>query len=182
MQFLKKDIRQRIINAAAQEFRQFGYANASIRNIAHTAEISLGNIYRYFSNKEALYLAILNPLSQICSAFISTQFDFDNVVSTSKKIVEFEVANDDHLSIVKQGSSEHFQLFLVELKTSLANKITEYLISKGKTQVAQQLVSSISSSYLYGLFPLFDGEIEDIYFKVEQFTVFYFQLLTERIS
>ena len=55
MQYLKTDVRNRILESAEEEFRQNGYLNASIRTIAENAGISLGNVYRYFSNKEALW-------------------------------------------------------------------------------------------------------------------------------
>ena len=49
MQYLKKEIKDRILASAVDEFKEHGFANASIRNIANNAEISLGNIYRYFA-------------------------------------------------------------------------------------------------------------------------------------
>ena len=64
MQYLKKEVREKILCAAVEEFKQYGYADASIRNIANNAEISLGNIYRYFTNKEALYFAVINPFME----------------------------------------------------------------------------------------------------------------------
>ena len=38
MQYLKKDIKDRIIAAAIEEFKFNGYSNASIRNIANNAD------------------------------------------------------------------------------------------------------------------------------------------------
>ncbi len=46
--------RARILSAAKQCFIENGLARTSMRNIAGEAEMSLGNIYRYFKNKEAL--------------------------------------------------------------------------------------------------------------------------------
>ena len=60
MQYLKDVVRTRIVNAAIAEFKEYGYSNASIRNIAETAAISLGNIYRYYENKEDAYLMQIN--------------------------------------------------------------------------------------------------------------------------
>ena len=65
MQYLKDVVRTRIINAAIAEFKEYGYSNASIRNIAEVANISLGNIYRYYENKEDLFLTIINPLTEM---------------------------------------------------------------------------------------------------------------------
>ena len=63
MQVLKKEIRESIINAAIEEFYQMGFTKASIHNIAKSINISTGNIYRYFKNKENLFEEILRPLT-----------------------------------------------------------------------------------------------------------------------
>ena len=46
MQYLKKEIRENIMAAAVEEFKEHGYANASTSNIATHAEISIDNNYR----------------------------------------------------------------------------------------------------------------------------------------
>lgn len=74
MQYLKKEIRERILNAAVEEFKEHGYADASIRNIANNAQISLGNVYRYFTNKEGLYFAIITPFMENIESALETSF------------------------------------------------------------------------------------------------------------
>ena len=63
-QKLKDELRQAIIEAAKEEFLQKGYENASMRSIAAKADITVGNIYRYFENKEDLNIHILAETSQ----------------------------------------------------------------------------------------------------------------------
>lgn len=53
-QFLKEEQRQAIIEAARQELREKGYQDASMRSIAAKAEMTVGNLYRYFKNKEEI--------------------------------------------------------------------------------------------------------------------------------
>jgi AcrR family transcriptional regulator len=62
MQFLKDEIRNKILGAALLEFKREGYAKASMRGIAKTAGVTSGNIYRYFANKEQLFDAIVMPV------------------------------------------------------------------------------------------------------------------------
>lgn len=62
MQYLKEDIRDNIIEAALSEFVEKDYSGASMRGIAEKAEITVGNIYRYFKNKEDLLEHCLKPL------------------------------------------------------------------------------------------------------------------------
>lgn len=52
--------RQQILDAAADCFRQSGFHGASMAEIAKTANLSVGQIYRYFDNKEAIVEAIVD--------------------------------------------------------------------------------------------------------------------------
>ena len=63
-QKLKEGLRQAIIDAAREEFLDKGYEDASMRNIAAKAGITVGNIYRYFRNKEDLNDYILAETSK----------------------------------------------------------------------------------------------------------------------
>ena len=51
--------RGRILDAARQCFIEHGFHAATIANIAETAQVSAGLIYRYFENKSAIILAIV---------------------------------------------------------------------------------------------------------------------------
>ena len=51
--------RQQIQDAAAACFRRSGFHGASMAEIAKTANLSVGQIYRYFENKEAIIAAIV---------------------------------------------------------------------------------------------------------------------------
>src|SRR5262245_60027943 len=50
---------QRILDAALQVFSQRGYRDASVDDIAGTAQTSKGGVYFHFPNKEAIFLALL---------------------------------------------------------------------------------------------------------------------------
>lgn len=52
--------RQQILDAAGQCFRQSGFHAASMASIAGLAGQSVGQIYRYFENKEAIIAAIVD--------------------------------------------------------------------------------------------------------------------------
>lgn len=54
MQTKKEEIRAEILMVAEKEFLKRGYKNASMRTIALKSHTTLGNIYNYFGNKEAI--------------------------------------------------------------------------------------------------------------------------------
>lgn len=61
MQYLKKAIKTKIIASAVEEFRLNGFHEASVRIIAQNAGVSLGNVYRYFRDKEDVFTAVVAP-------------------------------------------------------------------------------------------------------------------------
>jgi AcrR family transcriptional regulator len=54
-QYLKPDIQEKIAAAALDVLATRGYATATIAEIARTAGISTGNVYRYYETKEVLF-------------------------------------------------------------------------------------------------------------------------------
>jgi AcrR family transcriptional regulator len=56
--------RQHILEAAIRVFDARGFRGATIRDIATEAGVADGTVYNVFANKEALLLAILEPLLQ----------------------------------------------------------------------------------------------------------------------
>lgn len=162
MQYLKKEIRDRILAAAVEEFKAQGYADASIRNIADNAEISLGNIYRYYVNKEDLYFAIIKPFMESVRNFVDNDFSFTNktMKELSETLIAFIMQYNDELLIIFKGNSVHHDTFMQYITDVMATKIKE-------------LVQSV--------FPEIDSKIEnpDFYSAVaEGFLTSFFKIMS----
>ena len=70
MQTLKEDVREKIIDSAKNEFLEKGIERASMRDIAAGSGMTVGNLYRYFKNKEELnniskYIIFGNKLNNL---------------------------------------------------------------------------------------------------------------------
>lgn len=141
MQVKKENLKSEILEVARQEFFLRGYEEASLRVIAKKANTSLGNIYHYYTGKEALLSEILNPfiacfehyrnqhedesfkitsieeLNQLIE--ILDQFDFDNEV--------FDVLLSKELVI------------LITLKTTHYVEERERMITDSKEHIAWHL-------------------------------------------
>ncbi len=61
MQVLKDSIRERIEQSAIKLFREDGFDKVSMRKIAYDAHMTVGNIYRYFENKDHLFESLITP-------------------------------------------------------------------------------------------------------------------------
>lgn len=60
-QILKEELRKQILEASKEEFLKKGYKDASLRCIAKNAHMTVGNLYRYFENKEDINNQIVEP-------------------------------------------------------------------------------------------------------------------------
>ncbi|MBQ6216417.1 MAG: TetR/AcrR family transcriptional regulator [Erysipelotrichaceae bacterium] len=89
-QKLKDETRRAIIEAAKKEFLEKGFEDASMRSIAAKANITVGNIYRYFENKEELNKYIV---AETCDD-ISDLLNSLKVERLSKEPRVFEMKSD----------------------------------------------------------------------------------------
>lgn len=70
MQSLKEDVRQRILIAARDEFIEHGVRDTPIRAVAERAGIAVGNVYNYFSSKDALFQEVMRPLLSSLNRYV----------------------------------------------------------------------------------------------------------------
>lgn len=49
---------ERILDAAAHVFHEHGYADTTTNDVADRADVSIGSLYQYFPNKDALLVAL----------------------------------------------------------------------------------------------------------------------------
>ncbi|WP_162616196.1 TetR/AcrR family transcriptional regulator [Paenibacillus lutimineralis] len=61
MQVLKDELRHAMLKVAQNMFLDPGYEKTSMKDIAAKVGVSVGNLYRYFPNKEALLEAVTMP-------------------------------------------------------------------------------------------------------------------------
>ncbi len=70
MQVLKEEVRQTIIRVALDEFEKNGFQKTTMRNVASKANLTVGNLYRYFKNKDDLFDTIIQPAFQEIYRFV----------------------------------------------------------------------------------------------------------------
>ena len=169
MQYLKKEIRERILVAAVDEFKEQGYSDASIRNIANNAEISLGNIYRYFNNKEALYFAVINPFMESVKQFVDNDFSFTNksMKEVSETLISFLMQYNDELLIICKGNTVHYDDFIGYIIDAIAKKIKE-LVQSVFPEIDSKIqnpdfYSAVAEGFLTSLFKILkSGDTKEV--------------------
>jgi AcrR family transcriptional regulator len=100
----KKEIKLLIINAANRLFMEKGIEHTTIRNIADEIEYSVGTVYVYFKDKNAILYEIHRSFFQILQnqlAESSTIADpFERLNAIAKRYVSFALANPDAYDLI----------------------------------------------------------------------------------
>jgi len=85
MQILKQELKDKIRIEAKKAFLMNGFEKASMRGIAKESGTTVGNVYRYFKNKDALYLEVVNEaydaIMHIMNVNHSKNIDFNRTDS-----------------------------------------------------------------------------------------------------
>ena len=150
----------RILDAATRIFHEQGYTGATTNDIADEADISVGSLYQYFPNKDALLVAltqrhITTTTTDLTKLLLDLPRDSD-IETTFRIVVDFLVSQHDlddlHLLVMHQAprthdinlSLEHAKSHLVELTSQiLRTKITD---SRKRNLVARMVVATIDAS------------------------------------
>jgi len=84
---LKEEIKNNIIAAAIHEFKEKGYHDASMRTIATNTGVAIGNVYRYFKNKDELFNSIVGPVYTRFTSMVFELYQSQNSIPEMKLIV-----------------------------------------------------------------------------------------------
>ena len=113
----------RILKAGKQEFLEKGFKNASLRSIAKAAGVTTGAIYGYFSNKEALFKAlVMEPTEILMEKFLSQQTNFANLPPEQQRLTMHDVTGQSVLWAIDY-IYDHFDAFKLTICCSSG---TEY--------------------------------------------------------
>lgn len=68
----KRKSRQKILKASRRLFKEKGYENTMIEDVANRAEISKATLYNYFPNKESLLVGTMDDVADSFGKFIES--------------------------------------------------------------------------------------------------------------
>src|SRR5687768_3693056 len=71
-----EQLTNKILHAAAEEFKRLGYGGATTAGIARRADVTEAQLFRYFSSKAQLFReSIFEPLDEQLHAFTNVHLD-----------------------------------------------------------------------------------------------------------
>lgn len=131
-QVLKQEYRDLILKAALDEFFENGYNDASMRKIAKNANMTVGNLYHYYKDKEDLFSALVS----------------DTILALNQTIIpliEFPIEMDAYL---KSRRDEYFnsqiKLMSRDLVKIFVRKKKELLILFRYSKINNQIIQWIN--------------------------------------
>lgn len=165
MQVLKDEVRDNIHKAALLEFRENGYEKASMRNIASRAGIAVGNMYRYFKNKDELFYLVISPAYNKVIKFItdfkapeynSRELDNLSIDEQTRGIVDIYLEHKSELLIMIDGSKgtvyEKAKDEIVRLVENIIYNFLKNKVKKSNSVVINPLFShTLSYSVIEGV-------------------------------
>ena len=153
-QSLKPELKSSILTHAAEEFLTYGYDNSSMRRIAKSSGMTVGNLYRYFTGKEDL-------IHQI----VSSTFDHIQTLLREKSLDMVSMFDTDFAANV---TLEHAREILSELADELVDIYNSSRVSFNVLMLHSRFNSEITkwfSDFLYAFLSskyhdkITDGEI-----------------------
>ncbi|MBQ6334735.1 MAG: TetR/AcrR family transcriptional regulator [Erysipelotrichaceae bacterium] len=184
-QKLKDDVRQAIIEAAKQEFLEKGYEEASMRSIAAKADITVGNIYRYFDNKEDLNKQILaqtgDDITKMLNGLkierVSRQTRVFDVVTENKdinamldefveKIVSLSHDKPSEFNIILHNSELNSSI-RDWFKSTISSLIYQKYSYLDQRTIRELLIEAYSAACYAGLLDIFEKARDDEYILKE---------------
>ncbi|MBU1144955.1 MAG: TetR/AcrR family transcriptional regulator [Firmicutes bacterium] len=189
MQVLKESVKNAIVEGAIAEFFERGFQSANMRRIADSANITVGNIYRYFENKEALFNAILLPAQQAIDdlesfdqklhiTHIETPKEANQIVTYVMNVLR--PYTKEIFIMIFNSSGTHYHQVKNQLESLVINKIKEYYPGKFN----DYFLKVVASSFIQALFVVFRDNVNDakkIQEIIVQLIVFYFRDVNNRL-
>lgn len=108
MQTLKDEVKKRIDENALNLFMSKGYKGVSMRSIATISNMTVGNIYRYYKNKDELFVSLLEPSILAIEALLGNQPQVASQVEFGEAF--YTAIIDMFLQIHQQHSRELYVL------------------------------------------------------------------------
>ncbi|WP_320047615.1 TetR/AcrR family transcriptional regulator [uncultured Ilyobacter sp.] len=170
MQVKKPEVKEKIYSAAFEEFYEKGFKKATMSTISDNSEVPVGNIYRYFTNKEAIFKDIVEEVSiELSNLFLnSSKIEYssldkpyseilrEEVLEFVEKLLDLSLKNKRTVQILFEKShGSKFENF----KKNLELQFIENAISNAKlnlknsklTQEDTELVKISAKVFLKGL-------------------------------
>lgn len=116
--------KERILQAAIQEFSCHGFTRANINVIAKEADVSVGSLYKYFNNKHDMYLYIISTTVEKLKGILEDIIkENDDLILTIRKIIRAIQT----YSRTDENSTRLYNIMATEMNTELVLQLASQM-------------------------------------------------------
>ena len=161
--------RQEILKVALKLFSEKGFHNVSMHEIAEKSEFAVGTLYKFFSNKEDLYRALMLEASNVfhsslMAALATSGSELEKIRACVEAKIKVFMDNLDYVRLYMaetQGVSfnvktsldpeimDRYEKFLKQLARVFENGIKKRLFKKFEPYLLAVALDGISNSLLF---------------------------------
>ncbi|MBP5431118.1 TetR/AcrR family transcriptional regulator [Ruminococcus sp.] len=143
----KTQSHERIIEAAKNEFMEYGFTDASLRRIATEAGIQVGGLYKHFSSKEEMFASLVDPaIEGLMECFHGIEDDYFDEIGK----VAAESIWEDKMETVRfmEYIYDHFDEFKLIVCRSQGTKYENFThdIAKLEEEVTIRYMNALKKS------------------------------------
>lgn len=202
MQTLKSDLRDKILFEARRSFRSKGFEKTSMREIAIASGITVGNIYRYFKNKNELFYAVVKEAHDAINFIVQSDHS-GNVIAMNTNMEDrdfFESADPTLHGIVDVFIKYKIEITILVYKSQgselgmMINRFKEMIVDKVYTQVFSKsdetnmdlelLSRSLAETCIQGITEICNSDMSDkeMYRNIYGLLMFLFMGAQQRVK
>jgi len=159
------DKSQRILDAAFDNFRQFGFLKTTVDEIAKQAQVGKGTIYSYFANKEQILVALVDrefrkgfsiiseAISQEKNAIaklkqlLKTTFDYFHTNALISKVLAMD--RGVALTVISEKNKEIQRISIAGIKIVLEQGQKEGVLRKVDNDKVAYTIDGMIRSFHY---------------------------------
>lgn len=141
-----------ILEAAASVFAEEGFHYARISKICEKASISNGALYKYFTGKETLFVAVIEYAADLVKKHLYQKFFsgerhlFDSLAHLLEEMVLFNNGNNNYISIYSDLGSSSMNRFARIASSKFKNATSQYTIRMVESAISKGEIRADMSS------------------------------------
>lgn len=161
MQIQKDEVKEKIIAVAELEFLNKGFKGASMRTIAKKSHTTLGNLYNYFENKEAILDAVVGHVPKAIEEMMAKHEKMEIIQEMPEsemlrrmeefapEVFGFDVLLSKPFVILMEGCRDTKYAHYREQFYEIANAHIREHLGKGKELLGKTISHSFITSLLF---------------------------------
>lgn len=187
MQYQKEEVKARILGVAYTEFDKEGYYKANVLRIATHSKVAIGNLYRYFNGKAALFDAIVRAaytdipiiIQSIYNQNIDAIDDASRLYGISEGILTiFDRYGKEMSLLLDKSQGSKYAEFGNTLREEICSLWKQAFSTNGNDNF---MIELLAEGFLSGSLKIFkSAQLDERRILLDRLMRFYFQNIKER--